>query len=185
MDPSQTTDSTAAVAALFGMLLPLYLLIFVVVIVALWRVFTKAGKPGWAAIIPIYNVWVLAEIAGKPGWWGLVISFAPIIPLVGVVVSLVMSLLLSIELAKKFGKSTAFGVVGLWIFSLIGYLILAFGDAKYEGVATQTTLAPQGGTPEIFNNPSQSEEENTPTSPEKPSEQPPTNPTPPPSNLVQ
>lgn len=101
-------------------------LLFVVVeIVALWKVFTKAGMPGWAAIIPIYNIYVLLKVAGRPGWW-LVLFIIPL-------VNLIMSLIVSIDVAKSFGKGAAFGVFGLWLFSIIGYLMLAFGDARYQG----------------------------------------------------
>jgi len=100
----------------------------VLVIIALWRVFSKAGKPGWFAIIPILNVYTLVKIAGKPGWWT-ILFFIPI-------VQIVISLLVSIDLAKAFGKSTAFGVVALWLFSIVGYFILGFGKAQYQGSTT-------------------------------------------------
>jgi hypothetical protein len=96
-----------------------------IAIVTMWRVFQKAGQPGWAAIIPIYNLYILLKVVGRPGWWMLLY----LIPLVNVVVHIVVS----IDLAKAFGKDTAFGVIGLWLFSLIGMLILAFGDATYKG----------------------------------------------------
>jgi hypothetical protein len=130
-------DSTGL--AIMMVLMPLYLVILIVAIVAFWKVFTKAGKPGWAAIVPIYNAWTLAEIAGKPGWWGLVLSLAPIVPLLGPVVSMVLALLIAIEVAKKFGRSTTFGVVGLWFFSLVGYLILAFGKDTYQSKVSDTS----------------------------------------------
>ncbi|HJP96321.1 MAG TPA: DUF5684 domain-containing protein [Candidatus Saccharimonadales bacterium] len=106
-----------------GMVL-LWIAIALVYVVAMWRVFTKAKKPGWAAIVPIYNEYVKLKIIGRPGWWLLLY----LIPLVNVVIALIVA----IDLAKAFGKSTAFGVVGLWLFSLIGYLILGYGDAKYK-----------------------------------------------------
>ncbi|TBN58592.1 hypothetical protein EYE40_08525 [Glaciihabitans arcticus] len=101
------------------------LIFAVLVIIALWRVFSKAGKPGWYAIIPILNVYTLVKIAGKPGWWT-ILFFIPI-------ANLIASLLVSIDLAKAFGKSTAFGIVALWLFSIVGYFILGFGSAKYQG----------------------------------------------------
>jgi hypothetical protein len=161
-------DSTGLVAMMM-VLMPLYIAIIVVAIVAFWRVFTKAGKPGWAAIVPIYNAWTLAEIAGKPGWWGLAIALAPIVPLIGPVVSMVLALLISIEVAKKFGRSTVFGVVGLWLFSLIGYLILAFGKDTYQA-ASKGAMASGTDTPEVFaqNNPSATNQD--------PPTQPPVNP---------
>jgi hypothetical protein len=99
----------------------------VLILASLWGLFTKAGKPGWAAIIPIYNVIVLLEICGKPIWW--VILF--LIPCINIVVAV----LIFIDLAKSFGKSPAFGI-GLWLLGFIFFPILAFGDAKYIGPPT-------------------------------------------------
>jgi len=108
------------------------LLVVVFVIIIHWRIYEKAEQPGWAAIIPIYNLVVLMQIIGKSGWFVL-LYFIP-------VVNIVFSLIVAIELAKVFGKSTVFGVVGLWIFAVVGYLILAFGDERYRGLPG--TLAP-------------------------------------------
>jgi Family of unknown function (DUF5684) len=108
--------------SIFGLIIPLA--IIVLMIASLWRVFTKAGQPGWAAIIPIYNAYVLCKIGGKPGWWVILL----IIP----VVNLVISLLVSLGVAQNFGKGAGFGI-GLWLLSIIFYPILAFGDASYGG----------------------------------------------------
>ena len=94
------------------------------IVASIWKVFEKAGKPGWASIIPIYNSYILLKIAGKPGWW----LFLYIIP----VANLVIAIIVSVEIAKKFGKDTGFGV-GLAFLGFIFYPILAFGDAVYEG----------------------------------------------------
>ncbi len=118
------------VVGIFAMLAGLWLFILAVVVilvVSLWKIFVKAGKPGWAALIPVYNMIVLVEIIEKPIWW-VVLLLIPYVNLVG-------TLLVSIELAKKFGKSTAFGVVALWLFSFVGYPTLAFGSAKYGASA--------------------------------------------------
>lgn len=106
-----------------GMYWFFFLVVWVLSIVAYWRVFEKAGQPGWAAIVPIYNIYVLIKIAGRPGWWILLL----LIPIVNFFIWLVLAL----DVAKAFGKSNVFGVVGLWLFSLIGYMMLGFGDAKY------------------------------------------------------
>ena len=100
-----------------------YLLFIVVIFAAWWKIFEKAGKPGWAGIVPIYNLMVLAEICGKPSWWGLLC----LIPFVGFIVMI----LLFIELATRFGKSGAFAV-GLILLGFIFFPILGFGDAKYS-----------------------------------------------------
>lgn len=99
-------------------------LVFAVIsIVIMWKVYTKAGRAGWASLIPIYNIYTLLKIAGRPGWWT-ILYFIPI-------VNIVIAIITSIDVAKAFGKDTLFGVVGLVIFSIIGYGILAFGDATY------------------------------------------------------
>ena len=120
-------DSGAAAGALGGAVGGLIALVFVVVIVAsMWKVFVKAGKPGWACIVPIYNLIVLLDIAGKPAWWFLLFM----IPFV----NFVIAILVSIEVAKAFGKSAGFGV-GLALVGVIFYPILGFGDARYIGPA--------------------------------------------------
>ena len=103
-----------------------WLAIIVVVIAGFWKVFVKAGHPGWAAIIPIYNIYILLKIAGRPGWW-LLLFLIPI-------VSFVIAIIVAIDVAKAFGKGTGFGV-GLALLSPIFYPILGFGDAVYQGGA--------------------------------------------------
>ena len=103
-----------------------YVAVVVLVIIGLWKMFEKAGQPGWAAIIPFYNLYVLLQIAGRPGWW-LILVFIPF-------VNLVIMLLLSLDIAKSFGKGTGFGI-GLFFLVFIFYPILGFGDAKYLGPA--------------------------------------------------
>ncbi len=100
------------------------LIIAVIIIAAWWKIFTKAGKPGWAAIIPIYNVIVWLEIVGRPLWWIVLL----IIPFVNIVFAIIVS----IDTARVFGKGVGFAIVGLVIFSVIGYLILGFGSASYQ-----------------------------------------------------
>jgi len=128
----QNDDGSAAagglMAAFGGMMLLVWLAILVVFIVGMWRVFVKAGQPGWAVIIPIYNVYVLLKIAGRPGWWLLLC----LIPLVNVVIAIVVA----IDVAKAFGQSAVFGVVLLFLLSGIGYLVLGFGNYHYTRPAT-------------------------------------------------
>ncbi|MFH0925728.1 MAG: DUF5684 domain-containing protein [bacterium] len=101
----------------------IYLLIIILLIVSMWKVFVKAGEPGWAAIIPIYNIVVLFKIAGKPVWW--VILF--LIPLV----NFVITILAYLAFAAKFGKGAGFAI-GLAFLPMIFFPILAFGDAEYQ-----------------------------------------------------
>lgn len=105
-------------------ILIIQLAILIVVVVGLWKVFEKAGKPGWGSIIPIYNLVLLLEIVGKPIWW-LLLLFIPC-------VNIIVSLIIFMELAKCFGKGTGFGI-GLWLLGFIFFPILGFGDAKYLG----------------------------------------------------
>lgn len=102
----------------------LYMAVIVFYIVCMWKVYTKAGKPGWAAIVPIYNILVQLEIVGRP-WWYLLLLFIP-------VVNVVIGIMILLDLAKVFGKDTGFGI-GLILLSFIFIPILAFGDAKYQG----------------------------------------------------
>jgi hypothetical protein len=91
-------------------------------IAALWRVYTKAGEPGWASIVPIYNVVVMLRIVGMPLWWLLVM----LIPLV----NLIPAFMMISGLSERFGKGLGFAL-GLIFLPFIFYPILAFGDAQY------------------------------------------------------
>jgi len=115
---------TGGLLALGGAFFAVMFAIAAVFIAALWKVFRKAGQPGWAALIPIYNFYILLKIAGKPGWWLLLL----LVPFV----NLVIFILISIEVAKAFGRSPAFGVILLFLVGGIGYLILGFGGAQYS-----------------------------------------------------
>ncbi len=117
-------------------------------IICWWKVFAKAGKPGWAAIVPIYNLVVLIQVAKKPTWWilwfflpsifAMMIEVAPLIALILVVVSvitlLVIVILLQVGLAKAFGQGGGFAA-GLIFLNIIFMAILAFG--KYDHVDGQ------------------------------------------------
>ena len=105
-----------------GLILLIQIALAVVVIVSLWKVFEKAGQPGWASIIPIYNLYILVKIVGRPSWW--VILF--LIPFV----NLVIDAIVSIDLAKKFGKEVGFGI-GLFLLPFIFFPMLAFSQDKY------------------------------------------------------
>ena len=89
-----------------------------------WKIYEKAGKPGWTSLIPIYNTIIILEIIKKPLWW-LILLFIPF-------VNIIISFILSLELAKVFGKSSGFGV-GLFFLGFIFAPILAFDDSQYIG----------------------------------------------------
>ncbi len=125
-----TSSSSSGMSPIVSIL---YLAVLIVVIVAMWKVFEKAGQKGWASIIPIYNTYILLKIAGKPGWW-LLLMFLPF-------VNFVVLIIVNLEIAKAFGKSAAFGIFGLTFFSFVGYPMLAFGDAKYTAPTGATSAA--------------------------------------------
>jgi hypothetical protein len=110
----------------FGLIF--YILLIGFYLYCYWKIFEKAGRPGWAGIVPIYNIIIMLEIIGKPLWWLVLL----IIPFVNFVVIIIMM----IELAKAFGKTTGFGV-GLALLGFIFIPILAFGDAQYVGAPAQ------------------------------------------------
>src|SRR5512133_2820007 len=109
-----------------GTVIILYLAVIVLMIVSMWKIFTKAGKPGWACIIPIYNIIVLLEIVGKPWWWFLLM----LIPLVNMVFVIWTLNLLS----KSFGHDVGF-TLGLLFLGFIFFPILGLGESKYNGPA--------------------------------------------------
>ena len=102
----------------------IWLAVAILMLAAMWKVFTKAGKPGWAAIIPIYNAYVFLKIAGKPGWW-LILLLIPGLNIIFGIIALA-------AFAQNFGKGAGF-IVGLIFLPVIFYPILAFGDARYLG----------------------------------------------------
>ena len=119
-----------------GVLAPffwMFMLIFVVIMVlASWRIFQKASKPGWASIIPIYNLIVMLQIIKKPLWW-IVLFFIPF-------VSAITGIIISYNLAKAFGKGVGF-TFGLIFLPFIFYPILGFGEAKYQ-LRTESSSIP-------------------------------------------
>lgn len=100
------------------------LLIGLLLLAGMWKTFSKADQPGWAAIVPIYNIWILLKIVDRPGWW-LLLFFVPL-------VNFIIAILVSIDLAKAFGKGAGFGL-GLVFLSFVFYPLLGFGDARYRG----------------------------------------------------
>jgi hypothetical protein len=121
LQETSTTDTasaapSAAAAGVGIVFVIVYFAVILLMIASLWKVFVKAGKPGWAAIVPLYNIIVLIQIAGKPLWWIIIYPF------------------IVFPLATRFGKGAGFAV-GLLILAPIFWPMLAFGDAKYQPAA--------------------------------------------------
>jgi len=121
-------ESFAIIGGLF------YVAIIVLMIVSMWKVFEKAGEPGWASIIPIYNLITLLKIVGKPWWW----LFLMCIPVLNIIWLIWTFNLLS----KSFGQSEGF-TVGLVLLGIIFFPILAFGDYTYQGPAGAEQITSQ------------------------------------------
>lgn len=116
-----------------GPILLFGLALIVVVVAGVWKMFEKAGQPGWTAIIPIYNVYILMKVAGRPGWW-LILLFIPF-------VNIVINIIVAIDVAKAFGQGAAFGFFLNFLFGGIGFVILGFGNYRYLGPQTQAFAA--------------------------------------------
>jgi aerobic C4-dicarboxylate transport protein len=110
-----------------------WIVLGIATLAGLWRVFVKAGQPGWAALIPIYNMIVYLKIVGRPLWW-IILFFIPL-------VNIVVILFTCVDLAERFGKGTGFGL-GLAFLGYIFYPILGFGDARYQAVSASAPQKP-------------------------------------------
>jgi hypothetical protein len=128
--------------SLWWVIIPLFFSLAIVFfyLFCYWKIFTKSGKPGWAALIPIYNTLVQLEILGREWFWILLM----LIPGVNLVIGVAMML----DLAKVFGKDMSFGCL-MVLFPYVMIPILAFGDAKYLGpIAAQApTVTPPPTAP--------------------------------------
>ncbi len=123
LQDNTSTGVPPAAAAGLGVIGVVYFAVLLLAIISMWKIFTKAGKPGWAAIVPIYNLIVLIEICCKPIWWFILM----LIPIVNIVIIII----LCIELAKRFGKGIGYAI-GILLLGFIFLPMLAFGDAKYQ-----------------------------------------------------
>lgn len=117
--------------AVLGIFIVIMLAVMVFYLIALWKVFKKAGKNGWEAIIPFYNTWTLVDIAGL-NWWYFLITLSPIvlswIPGINILCSLAViavNFFINFNIAKKFGKDTGYAVL-MTLFPIIMYPILGF-----------------------------------------------------------
>lgn len=147
-------EETAGVLGLFSGIATGIMLISILIslfnIIVMWKIFKKAGKPGWASLIPIYNIYVLFEITWGNGWIFLSM-LAAIIPVIGWIIVLVINIITYVKLSKSFGKSGAFAV-GLIFLNIIFMAILAFDSSKYLGVQKQNDQQSPNNQPPIPNN---------------------------------
>lgn len=121
----------------FGMMMGA-LAIFVIVafyIFCLWKIFVKAGRPGWEAAIPFYNMYIMVIVARLP-WWYVLFAFAGVIPVIGGIIALVAICIINYNVAKQFGKDIGY-TIGLILLPIIFLPMLAFGDAVYLGNGAQ------------------------------------------------
>jgi uncharacterized membrane protein YhaH (DUF805 family) len=114
-------EATGGIGAVIFMLF--YLAIIVFVIAGMWKTYAKAGKPGWAVIVPIYNIIVLIEIAGRPLWW-IILWLIPI-------VNFIVAIMVLNDVSKRFGRGIG-TTLGLIFLPFIFYPILGFGSAEYQ-----------------------------------------------------
>lgn len=121
------SNTDAAAAGLFFVIMMITTVVglacAVIVVAGMWKIFTKAGKPGWASLVPIYNLIVLLEVIERPLWW-LVLCFVPF-------VNMVIIVFMYIELAKKFNKDILFAI-GMVLLPIVFIPILGFGSAQYR-----------------------------------------------------
>ncbi len=122
-DAISNTERFSILTIGFGLMIGMMLLIAAMLLAGRWRTYEKAGKPGWACIVPIYNVVVMTEIGKKPFWW----IFMLILP----IVNIVFYIMLVNSISKAFGKDEGW-TVGLIFLPFVFYPMLAWGDAKYQ-----------------------------------------------------
>jgi hypothetical protein len=123
-DYTSTTNTTVSPVVWI-----VYVTFLVLMLASLWKVFTKAGQPGWAILIPIYNLYIMCKIAGRPGWW-LILMLIPF-------VNFIIAIILYVDIAKSFGKGVGFAV-GMLFLPFIFFPILGFGSAQYQGPTRAT-----------------------------------------------
>ncbi len=130
-EASANNAAIGAFAALGVVLILMILAVALLVVIGMWKVFTKAGQPGWAVLIPIYNVIVLLRVAGLPWYWVFAL-FLQIIPIIGQLAFMVLTVMCLHRISTRFGQGVGF-TIGLTLLSPIFFLILGFGSFKYVG----------------------------------------------------
>lgn len=138
IDTIAATGIGAALGAFFGFIMIASIVIGVLQIIAMWKVYTKAGEKGWKSIIPIYNIVILFKISGLSPWL-IFVYFAGLIPFVGWIAIMALSIYQAHSLAKSFGKDIGY-TIGLVLLPTIFYMILGFGKSEYVGPAGEAAV---------------------------------------------
>jgi hypothetical protein len=124
METTESYDGAAqGIMALMGIIIIIASVISLICIVSNWKIFSKAGRPGWASIVPIYNIVIFLDIVGKPAWW--------IILLIIPGPNIVIAIMLVHQLSLAFGQGIGTTLLLLFL-PFIGYPMLAFGSATYQ-----------------------------------------------------
>jgi hypothetical protein len=124
MDPSAGMPPEVQQALMMWSVIGLLLTILGIVVG--WKIFVKAGEPGWGILIPIYNIVLMCRIGGRPGWWA-ILFFIPVIWFVPAV-------LVPLGMAKNFGKGVGFAIaLMIPAINMIPLVMLAFGDVEFSG----------------------------------------------------
>ena len=131
-----------AFGSLFIFFFLFMLAVCIFLLISWWKLFEKAGRPGWSALIPIYNIVVTLEMVGMSPWLVLLVF----IPIVGPAALFIVSIIMNIKLAKAFGKDEVFSI-GLILLPIVFIPILAFDQSKFNGVAPKTPNTSAAPTP--------------------------------------
>ena len=120
----QNTGASIAAGIMGIVILLIWLAIIVIFVAGMWMTFVKAGQPGWAAIIPIFNIYIMLKVAGRPGWW-LILYLIP-------VVNLVVIIIVYNDIAKSFGHGLLMTLL-LFFISPVAFCVIGFGGSQYQG----------------------------------------------------
>ena len=140
LDTTSDYSSLAGLGVFFVIMMIVCFALVIFFCVCEWKIFKKAGRPGWYSIVPFLNTYTLFEMTWGEGWYFLMI-FVSIIPAVGTLLALAVTVLTNIKLAKAFGKSTGFGI-GLSFLNVVFIPILAFDSSEYIGAPVDGILNP-------------------------------------------
>ena len=136
---------SAAILALLGTYSVVMLIWYVIIVIANWKIFTKAGEAGWKSIIPVYNIYILYKICWKTNMFWIMLAcsilgtvfsalggFWSVLGSIVMIASAVISIMQNIKLSKAFGHGGGYAV-GLILLQPIFILILGFGKSTYVG----------------------------------------------------